>query len=103
MNEYFKLKFYEIKIYAKFDVYFRYLFWIYVDINVRTKISVYRQYLNTIKNINIMFFIIRSNRDSEVFLITQIHLKLRCEKKITYKYNVKNTNKHFQKILLLQY
>jgi hypothetical protein len=70
--------FLSIKIYDEINVYSRYIFWIYVDIFARTKINVYRQYLNIVDDLHYMFIIIRFDKKTKTILMTQIHFKLIC-------------------------
>ncbi len=78
VDEYLKLKSFDIKIYDEINVYSRYIFWIYVDIFVRTKINVYHQYLNIVDDLHYMFVIIRFNKRTKTTLMTQAHFELIC-------------------------
>jgi hypothetical protein len=76
VDEYFKLKSFDIKIYNEINVYSRYVSWIYVDISTRTKVSVYRQYLNIVDDLQYMSVIIRFDKETEMTLMTQTHFEL---------------------------
>jgi hypothetical protein len=78
VDEYLKLKSFDIKIYDEINVYSRYVSWIYVDISTRTKVSVYRQYLNIVDDLQYMFIIIQSDRKTETTLMTQTHFEFIC-------------------------
>jgi hypothetical protein len=78
VDEYLKLKSFDIEIYDEINVYFRYISWIYVDIFARTKINVYRQYLNIIDDLHYMSVIIRFDRETKTILMTQAHFELIC-------------------------
>lgn len=80
MNEYLKLKSFDIEIYKNIDVYSKYVSWIYINMSICTKINVYCQYLNIVKNINLMLVIIRSNRKTKIFLMIQTHFEFKCKK-----------------------
>jgi hypothetical protein len=69
VDKYLKLKSFDINIYDEINVYSRYVSWIYVDISTRTKIIVYRQYLNIVDNLQYMSVIIWFNRRTETTLM----------------------------------
>jgi hypothetical protein len=78
VDEYLKLKSFDIKIYDEINVYSRYISWIYVDIFAHTKINVYRQYLNIVDDLYYMFVIIRFDKRTKTTLMTQTHFELIC-------------------------
>jgi hypothetical protein len=78
VDEYLKLKFFDIEIYDEINVYSKYVSWIYVDISTRTKINVYRQYLNIVDDLQYMSVIIRVDEETETTLMTQAHFELIC-------------------------
>jgi hypothetical protein len=78
VDEYFKLKSFDIKIYDEINVYSRYIFWIYVNIFVRTQINVYCQYLNIVDDLHYMFIIIRFDKKTKTILMMQTHFELIC-------------------------
>ena len=53
IDGYMKLKLYGIKIYDGIDVYFHYIIWIYVEISVCTQVSVLKQFLNVVNEIEL--------------------------------------------------
>lgn len=64
------------EIYAEINAYSRYISWSHVGIPTRTKISIYQQYLDINKDINIMPSIIRFDRGLETPIIAQVHFQL---------------------------
>jgi hypothetical protein len=78
VDEYLKLKSFDIEIYDEINVYSRYISWIYVDIFARTKISVYRQYLDIVDDLHYMSVIIRFDKRTKTTLMTQAHFELIC-------------------------
>ncbi|KAI9776548.1 MAG: hypothetical protein M1816_005235 [Peltula sp. TS41687] len=73
LDGYCKLEQYGFQVYAAIDAYSRYVVWCYVRISARTQISVLRQYLDTIQNLDIMPQIIRSDRGVETPLMANAH------------------------------
>ena len=79
LDGYCKLDPYGFEIYAAIDAYSRYIVWVYVGISARTSVSVLRQYLDTIQDIQVMPSIIRSDRGVETPLCANAHFALRKE------------------------
>ena len=76
MDRYDKFRAYGIEIYAAIDAYSRYIIWIYVGVTNRTAISVLSQYLDIVKQENIMPRIIRTDRGGETVLCADAHAQL---------------------------
>ncbi|KAI9779460.1 MAG: hypothetical protein M1816_001870, partial [Peltula sp. TS41687] len=76
LDGYCKLEQYGFQVYAAIDAYSRYVVWCYVGISARTQISVLRQYLDTIQDLDIMPQIIRSDRGVETPLMANAHHEL---------------------------
>ncbi len=72
-----KLEMFGIEIFAAIDAYSRYIVWIYVGISARTSISVLRQYLDAVTELQVIPKIIRSDRGGETPLCATAHHQLR--------------------------
>ncbi len=68
LDGYLKLVHYGIEIYAV---------WIYVGVSARTSVSVLKQYLNTVQDLQHMLLILRLDQGTETPLCTDAHLHLR--------------------------
>ena len=77
LDGYCKLDQYGFEIYAAIDAYSRYIVWVYVGISARTSISILRQYLDTVHDLQVMPKIIRSDRGVETPLCANAHFELR--------------------------
>lgn len=71
-----KLQFAGIEIYAAIDAYARHILWIYVGVSAGTQISVYCQYLNTLKSKGTFPALLRADRGSETQLVADAHFKM---------------------------
>ena len=75
VDDYLKLKSYDIEIYADINAHFCYIIWIYVKITACMTVSVLRQFLNVVDEIKLQSWIIWSDQDSETSLLTETHHK----------------------------
>lgn len=71
-----KLSFWGIEIYGAVDAYSRYVVWAYVGISNRTGVSVYYQYLDTIRSVGVQPRHLRSDRGTETTLVASGHHEL---------------------------
>lgn len=71
-----KLEAFGFEIYAGVDAYSRYIIWVYVGITARTAVSVLRQFLDVVKEIQRQPRIIRSDRGTETVLLAEGHHRL---------------------------
>lgn len=71
-----KLQFAGIEIYAGIDAYARHILWIYVGVLACTQISVYCQYLNTLKATGTFSALLRADRGTKTRLIADAHFKM---------------------------
>ena len=71
-----KLKIVGIKIYAAIDAYSCHVQWIYVGITACTQISVYCQYLNSVKSGGIIPALIRADRGVKTQMVANAHYRL---------------------------
>ncbi|KAL5366644.1 hypothetical protein BJX96DRAFT_170107 [Aspergillus floccosus] len=76
VDGYLKLEPYGIEIYAAIDAYSRYIIWIYCGITARTAVSVLRQYLETIDNVQLLPSRVRSDQGLEIVLFRSAYLQL---------------------------
>ena len=76
LDGYCKLAPFGIEIYAAIDAYSRYIVWFYVGVSARTSISVLKQYLTTVEDLQQMPLILRSDRGGETPLCANAHLEL---------------------------
>ena len=75
VDDYLKLKSYDIEIYTDIDAHSCYIIWIYVRITACSEVSVLRQFLNVVDEIKLQSWIIWSDQDSETSLLTETHHK----------------------------
>jgi hypothetical protein len=71
-----KLAPYGIEIYACIDAYSRYIVWIYAGISACTAVSVLRQYLDCLEEIQIQPRFVRSDRGGETVRLADAHHQL---------------------------
>ena len=73
MDAYCKLEHWGIQVYAAIDVYSRFIIWIYAGISARSAMSVFKQYLITIRDSHVMPRLIRTDRGGETVLAADAH------------------------------
>jgi hypothetical protein len=72
-----KLNFWGIQIYFAVDAYSRFIVWWYVGIENRTRLSVVKQYLETLQKTDTLSKKIQSDRGNEVPLAANVHYEFR--------------------------
>ena len=72
-QNYCKLEHWGIQVYAAIDVYSRFIIWIYAGISARSAMSVFKQYLITIRDSHVMPRLIRTDRGGETVLAADAH------------------------------
>lgn len=72
-----KLNFWGIQIYFAVDAYSRFIIWWYVGIENRTRLSVVKQYLETLQKTDMMPKTIQSDRGNEVPMAANVHYEFR--------------------------
>ena len=77
LDGYCKFDRFGFEIYAAIDAYSRYIVWVYVGVSARTSISVLRQYLDTVQDLQTMPQILRTDRGVETPLCANAHYALR--------------------------
>lgn len=77
VDGYSKLDDYGIQIYAGIDAYSRNIVWIYVGLSSHTAVSVGAQYLDAIRQLEVIPVFIRSDRGGETTVMADIHWHLR--------------------------
>ena len=73
IDDYMKLKLYNIEIYADIDAYSYYIIWIYVRITVYIIINMLTQFLDIVQNVQLQSWIIWSDKNSETVFLKQIY------------------------------
>ena len=73
VDDYLKLKSYDIEIYTDIDAHFCYIIWIYVKITACTEVSVLKQFLNTLEMLKVQSQVIWSDWDAETVFLTETH------------------------------
>ena len=76
MDGYLKLHFFGIEIYAAIDTYSRYIIWSYVGITATTAVSTAVQYLDVLKEVQVLPRVVRTDRGSETVLLAGIQYLL---------------------------
>ena len=76
INNYLKIKIFDIKIYININIYLQYIVWIYINIIVQTTISILKQYLNLIAKIKYLSKCLRVDRENKIIIIENIYYKL---------------------------
>ena len=98
IDDYMKLKFFNIEMYDSIDAYFRYLSWIYVRIIIITDVSISKQFLMTLNSTEKQSHFIQSNCESETTFLTADHHTLQknqysdCMLKKCYMYRISIAN-----------
>jgi transposase InsO family protein len=72
-----KLARYGIQIYGAIDAYSRRIIWLYVGVDASTAISTARQFMDTVKQGNIIPFRIRADRGNETPIVGDLQYDLR--------------------------
>lgn len=76
IDGYMKLEPYGIEIYAGIDAYARYIIWTYVGITARTEVSVLKQFLDVVEDVQLQSRIVRSDQGPETVLLAEAHHRL---------------------------
>lgn len=76
VDGYMKLEPYGIEIYACIDAHSRYIIWIYVGITAHMEVSVLRQFLDVVEDVQLQSQIIRSDQGVETVLLAEAHHRL---------------------------
>jgi hypothetical protein len=72
-----KMNHWGIQIYFAVDAYSRFIIWWYVGIENRTRLSVAKQYLETLRKVNTLAKTIQSDRGGEVPIAANVHYEFR--------------------------
>jgi hypothetical protein len=71
------MNFWGIQIYFAVDAYSRFIVWWYVGIENRTRLSVVKQYLETLRKTDTLSKTIQSDRGNEVPIAANVHYEFR--------------------------
>ncbi|KAK6429026.1 hypothetical protein LTR95_014827 [Oleoguttula sp. CCFEE 5521] len=77
MDAYCKLEYFGFEVYACTDAYSRYMSWVYVGITSRTQVSVWAQYVETVRAGKVIPLVLQSNMGGETRSAADAHLTLR--------------------------